>query len=178
MAFYALVLLMAAVPDQPWSCGADLGGTLLDRPGSGGGSGWRMGRALALGVTVGRRIRTTELFLRVEGNYWTSLRSDQSHDAALAVNVGPGGEIRYAGGRLRTGGAAGLSILAIPTDNDRAGSLGVFLELRPIGYLFHVDAATTVGIDPLSFHLTVPVLTGIPLVEIEYRTSVHAERRF
>jgi hypothetical protein len=65
--------------------------------------------------------------------------------------------------------------LTIPTDVDSAGSLGFFVDLRPLGLRFAVGSGLLFGIDPLSFTLLMPELSGIPLVELEYRTAVYLE---
>ena len=50
--------------------------------------------------------------------------------------------------------------------------------MRPLGYAWPLGHDLTVGVVPLSLTLSVPVLTGIPLVSIQFRTTVFAERAF
>jgi hypothetical protein len=162
---------------RPWTLQADLGATLVQRRTS-AASGWRLASANALGAAFGRRWGALDAFFRGEADHWSQAREDGSRDQVLALNFGPGAGLTYGGGHVRSSLAAGLSVLVVPTDIDSSGSLGVFLDLRPITLRWPLDARTWIGVSPLSLTLTAPVLTGIPLVQLEYRTSVQAERAF
>jgi hypothetical protein len=95
---------------------------------------------------------------------------------AMATNIGFGGEYLAAGGLLRTSLAFGPSILTIPTSVDSGASVGFFVDLRPLGLRFDLGAGWLFGVDPLSLTLLMPELSGIPLVELEFRTSAYLER--
>jgi hypothetical protein len=158
---------------QPWYLSGQLGTILLGR--SSAGSGWRVGRAVAAGLAAGRRWGAFDTFVVGEANGWTSSRPDGSHDLALAVNLGLGAGASYAGGFLRTSLAGGVSWLAVPTDVDSAGSAGVFVGLYPVGYRWPLSRSWVLGVQPLSLTVVMPVLTGIPLIEIQFRTSLAVE---
>jgi hypothetical protein len=123
----------------------------------------------------GHRWANKALFVSLEAQFWSSPDLDRKRQIAMAINLGIGAEILSAGGLLRTSLAVGPSLLAIPTDVDSAGSLGFFVDLRPLGLRFEIGGGLLFGIDPLSFTLLMPELSGIPLVELEYRTSVYVE---
>jgi hypothetical protein len=163
--------------EAPWSLQGDLGLTLVQPPVS-SSAHWRVGTASMAGLSLGRRWSSFDLFLRGEADRWSEAREDGSRDQVLALNLGPGAGLTYAGGRVRSSLAAGMSVLVEPTDIDRAGSAGIFFDLRPVTLRWPLGERTWLGVTPLSLTVTVPVLTGIPLVEIEYRTSVQAERSF
>ena len=160
-----------------WSVAADLGGTLASRS-STSSTSVTLGRAQALGVDLDRRFDRLRLFVRLEANAWRDRRDDGSYDFVLALDLGLGARIDYGGGRLRSSVAAGATLLAVPTDVDQAGTFGAFVDVRPLGYAWPLGHDLTVGVVPLSLTLSVPVLTGIPLVSIQFRTTVFAERAF
>jgi hypothetical protein len=162
---------------RPWTLQADVGATLLQRRAT-ATSGWRVANAAAIGASFGHRWGLLDAFLRGEADHWSEAREDGSRDQVMALNVGPGVGLTYAKDRIRSSLAAGLSVLVVPTDIDPSGSLGVFLDLRPIVVRWPLYARTWIGVCPLSFSLTAPVLTGIPLVQVEYRTSIQGEWAF
>jgi hypothetical protein len=160
--------------ESPWYLSGHLGTILLGSPSS-DSSGWRVGRTLAVGLAAGHRWGPYDAFLVGEANGWTSNRPDGSDDLALAVNLGLGGGFSYAGGFLRTSLAGGVSLLAVPTDVDSAGSTGFFVGLCPVSYRWPLSGSWVLAVQPLSLTVVMPVLTGIPLIEIEFRTSLAME---
>jgi hypothetical protein len=50
-----------------------------------------------------------------------------------------------------------------------------FLDFRPVGVRWRVGPKVTLGLEPLHFALVAPVLTGIPLLDVQYRTTVYLE---
>ncbi len=116
-------------------------------------------------------------FLQFEQNLWVATELDKEVVQG-AFNIGVGGEVSYFKGRARTSLAVGPSILAFNTQLDSAGGVGMFLDLRPIGIKWDVKKHFRLGLDPLSFAMVAPVLDGIPLVQIQYRTTFWMEGRF
>jgi hypothetical protein len=135
-------------------------------------------RAFGFSAKGGHRWHDKAVFVTLEASFWRSPLVEGGSELVMATNLGVGGEILSAGGLLRTSLAFGPSILTIPPKVDEAGKVGIFLDFRPIGCRFRLSRALMLGVDPLSFHLVVPVLSGIPLIEIEYRTSVYVEHAF
>ena len=162
---------------SPWSLQSDFGGTFASRS-STTSTSLTLGRAQALGVGVDRRVERLHLFLRAEANAWRDHRDDGSNDFVMTLDLGVGARFDYAGGRLRSSIAAGATLLAVPGDFDEAGAVGVFFDIRPVAYAWPVSPGVRLGLVPLSLTLALPVLTGIPLVSIQYRTTVFAERDF
>lgn len=113
-------------------------------------------------------------FLVFEQNFW--LASELEIEVTQgAYNIGLGLERFHADGYVRTAFAAGPSILAYNTALDRRGSTGFFLHLTPIGLRWPIRDHGSFGLDPLSFAVVAPVLTGIPLIKVEYRTTLYGE---
>ncbi len=121
------------------------------------------------------------VFLHVENDVWGNTGLGGLLHAGV-LNYGVGGEFRFAGGLMRTSLTLGASTLLEPTVIDPAGSTGIFVEFRPPGLrwtLARAAGATFVlGLDPISFMLEMPVLSGIPLARIQYRTSLCLEVAF
>lgn len=117
------------------------------------------------------------IFGQFEHNMW--LATELNKEVVLgAFNVGIGAEVSYFNGRARTSLAFGPSILAFDTAIDEAGNVGIFLDIRPIGVKWDIKDHFRIGLDPLSYAMVAPVLDGIPLVQIEYRTTLWFEGRF
>ena len=140
----------------------------------------KLARAQAVGASNDRRGEHVHVFIRGEVNSWRDQRNDGSDDFVLTLGLGLGLRFDYAGGRLRSSVAAGGTLLAVPSDVDKAGAFGAFADVRPIAFVWPLAQlpGTRIGLVPLSLTLSVPVVTGIPLVSIQYRTTVFAERDF
>ncbi len=89
-----------------------------------------------------------------------------------ALNIGVGLEIRSRVPSVRARLFAGPSILLRGTELDQPGQVGLFFEIRPFEY--HRAFAETWFFQVTPMHLVVlmPVVTGIPLVDIQLRTSI------
>lgn len=140
-----------------------------------------VGRSLLAGTfgyagRGGWRFGPWGVFVQVEHNLWVTSELEQDVVTG-ALNVGVGGELVYADGFVRTSLALGPSVLVFDTALDEAGSTGVFLDLRPVGLRWALDPQWTLGFDPLGFSLVAPVLEGIPLVQVTYRTGLYLEWR-
>jgi len=125
----------------------------------------------------GYRWSSWGVFVQLEHNLWLS--TEMGNDVVDgAVNIGIGGEFVYADGFVRTSLTLGPSILAFDTILDKAGTTGIFLDVRPVGLRWAVHEYLVIGLDPISFSIVAPVLGGIPLVNIQYRTTVYLEGAF
>jgi hypothetical protein len=177
----AVETLATSTPASParWSWQADLGVTLLSRPGSVDAS-VKLARAQAIGASIDRRSDHVHVFVRGEANSWRDQRDDGSNDFVLTLDLGLGLRLDFAGGYLRSSAAAGGTLLVVPTDVDKAGTFGAFADVRPLAFVWPLAQVpgTRIGLAPLSLTLAIPVLAGIPLVSIQYRTTVFAERDF
>lgn len=146
------------------------------------GAGFNSGSGGSLlGISFGGALRggirndRWGLFLHVENDVW----GGTNYDAGLVpgvVNVGLGGEHRFANGLIRTAVAFGTSTLVFDTVLDKAGSTGLFLDVRPLGIRWQIGKSNfTFGIDPIGLTFMMPVLSGLPLVRIQFRTSFMLE---
>ena len=129
------------------------------------------------GARGGYRWNDWGLLLAVEHNMWIATEYD-TNVVQGAVNIGVGGDFVYGGGLVRTSLAIGPSILAYDTILDDAGSVGFYLDARPVGLRWAVHEVLVIGLDPINFAVVAPVLDKIPLVYIQYRTFVYLEAAF
>jgi hypothetical protein len=174
-----LAVLLGVAPagaDPPaWSWQVGLGSTLFSRSPD---NGFQLARAQGLAGAVDRRFSDLHLFFQGELNGWRDRRDDGSIDLTLALNLGVGLGLDHAGGHLRSTVVGGTSLLLLPDDVDSAPSAGLFVDLRPVAFLWPVGSSLDVGLVPLSLVVALPVLTGIPLVSLQYRTTVFLEAGF
>jgi hypothetical protein len=117
------------------------------------------------------------LFLHLEHNFWVTTEFNQEVVSG-AYNIGIGGEIVYADGFIHSSVVFGPSILGYDTPLDRRGKTGLFFELRPMGLRWSVHERVTLGLDPLNIAIVAPVLAGVPLIFIQYRTIFYVEGTF
>lgn len=95
-----------------------------------------------------------------------------------AINVGFGIARYHRSGLLRTMFLVGPSILTRANDLDPAGSVGLFLDLRPLGFSWRVNESIALVADLLYMTLVAPVLTGVPLIDFQFRSSIGVEANF
>jgi hypothetical protein len=149
---------------------AEASGTLL----SGFSKGPLVELTFGYGVRGGIRKGMWGAFLHLEHNIWRPVENTVGLVPGV-LNAGVGGELTFASQRIRGTIAMGPSILLFNTPLDSAGSVGVFIDFRPAGIRFHPVSWLTLVLDPIAFSLSAPVLTGIPLVRVQYRTILSAE---
>ena len=135
-------------------------------------------RAFALSARGGWRWGNWGAFLQLAPAFWFAAEGSEDDELSGALNLGGGGEYLYADGFVRTSLATGPSVLITGTDLDESGQVGFFFELRPAGLRWQVADRWVIGLDPLVLSVIAPVLEGIPLVELEYRTTVTGEYLF
>ncbi len=145
-------------------------GTLLNAAVRGPAAELTFGYALRGGVSFGR----WNAFAHLEHNLWKPLEQDTG--LALGVlNAGVGAGLLYAGERMRGTLALGPSILLFSTAIDPAGSVGLFVDFRPTSIRFRPTSGLTVVLDCIAFSLAAPVLSGLPLFRVQYRTILGLE---
>lgn len=126
------------------------------------------------GIRGGLLFEAWGVFLHVEQSLWQGSEYGTgvvpgSFNAALGV------EYRFANNLLRSSVAIGTAVLLFDTPIDRKGSFGAFVEVRPLGLRWRLDPRLSVGFDPLAFALVAPVLAGLPLIRVQYRTALMLE---
>jgi len=126
------------------------------------------------GVRAGLRGTRWGAYLQLEQNAWRGVEAATAWDAGT-FNAALGGELRFAEGRCRTALALGTSTLLFRTPLDAPGSTGLFLDVRPVGLRWELPRGFTLQLDPLTAAIAAPVLGGIPLLQLEYRTLVSVE---
>lgn len=133
-------------------------------------------RSLTLEYAIrgGYRFGDWSVLLHVEHGLW---RAPELGGLAWqqALNVGVAVERFYVSGFLRSMVTVGPSILLRSNDLDDSGDTGLFLDFRPLG--IHWQLTDTIGIelDLLHLSLVAPVLSGVPLADVQFRSSVSLE---
>jgi len=133
--------------------------------------------AFGYGFKGGYRWGFVGAFLQFEQDFWVATEFDVRVTRG-AYNIAVGVDFTYFEGRAHSSVAFGPSILAYDTLLDGRGSVGWFLDVRPVGFQWDVHRFVRLGLDPISFAVVAPSLDGIPLVQIEYRTTFYLETAF
>ena len=152
----------------------DLGLSILGETGSRD----HFSRSFALGLRGGKRWGRWGGFAQIEPAYWRVSKPDGTEDIQGALNLGIGGEVLSAQGLIRTALSFGPSFLVKGGDIDQPGSRGFYFEIRPAGLRWALASHFIIGLDPIILSMMVPVLEGIPLIELEYRTVFIGEYVF
>lgn len=111
----------------------------------------------------------------IEWNPWISLQDLNGMWNTGVLNIGVGWEKQYFDARCRSAVLIGSTTLLFDTALDPAGSTGIFLELSPVSLRFPIDEAFTLRVDPGNIQIAAPVLSGIPLITMQYRHGVALE---
>jgi hypothetical protein len=124
----------------------------------------------------GFRVRAFDLFLAAEHGFW---RDDQGTRRlrVQTLDVGLGMGVVYFDGRIRSELSSGPSILLTRSQLDAPGTTGFFFDFRPAGYRWRFGRAVA-SLYPLTFAFVAPVVDGIPLVYISYRTALIFDLEF
>ncbi|MEM9068282.1 MAG: hypothetical protein AAGE52_07235 [Myxococcota bacterium] len=133
--------------------------------------------SLQYGFHIGYRYNDWTILFYAEHGLW---RAPELGGQAWqhAANIGIGFERFYVSAFLRTMLIAGTSILLRSNDLDDRGEVGIFVDLRPLGIHWQFSDRGAFVLDLLHFAFVAPVLTGIPLADIQFRSSVGVEARF
>ena len=153
---------------------ADLGLSILGEA----GQREHLAQSFAVGMRGGVRWGRWGLFGQVEPAYWRVTNMDGTNEPQGTLNLGVGGEMLSGEGLVRTALSVGPSILTRAGELDEPGTTGFFFDLRPMGLRWLIAERVVLGFDPISLTLMVPVLEGIPLIELEYRTTITGEYVF
>lgn len=129
-----------------------------------------------VGIEGGVRVdREWSFLLEVDWNPWFAIGAPDPAEGGV-LNIGVGAEHIFADGLLRTAAFVGSSTLLFDTALDQGGTTGLFVEVVPLSVRIPlVQDLMTLRVDPISAHLIVPVLTGIPLVRYEFRHALSVE---
>lgn len=130
--------------------------------------------SLALGLEGGVRWGWFGVLGKVDWNPWITTQEQNVLEAG-AINIGAGVEFLYFDGRCRTALLFGPSILLFETALDTPGTTGVFVDVIATELRWPISERLTIRFSPITFHLVMPVLEGIPLALLEYRHTVGLE---
>lgn len=135
-------------------------------------------------LTGGIEFERAGLTLVLENTWFPEAElAEDSEETFSAVTQGllallVGFDVHYAAERMRFQMAAGPTLLLRNTLVDSAGTIGFGVETRPMGIRVPLPQSKTLVVDPLSFSLMVPDLSGIPLLLVQVRTTVTIEFDF
>ena len=160
-------------PNRPFM-NLDLGLSILGET----GQRQNLAQSYALGMRGGKRWGMWGVFAHIEPAYWRVPKTDGTQEIQGTLNIGVGGEYLSAKGLIRTALSMGPSILINAGEVDEPGSTGFYFELRPAGLRWQIAERFVLGLDPIVLSIMAPVLEGIPLIELEYRTTVVGEYVF
>ena len=163
--------LLARERVEGWAVSVDVGSAVLSPL---FGDDLRRSVTSHEGAWAHYRWREWSLGLRVSHTLWR-IAEGEERLTQHALNLALGVERIHPSGFIRFALFAGSSTLLRANSLDRPGKTGIFLDLRPIGLIFDLGGHWTVGVDPLHVALLAPVLSGVPLVDIQFRTSLFLE---
>lgn len=128
-------------------------------------------------VRGGARFGAWGAFVHAEQSLWQGTEY-AAHVVPGTFNAALGAEHRFARGLVRSSLALGVSVLLFDTPIDRRGTAGLFVDVRPLGLRWQLDRNFGIGVDPISLAIAAPVLSGIPLVRVQFRTTLVLEVTF
>ena len=128
-----------------------------------------------LSMGYSKELTDGNLLATIEWNPWITLQDLNGMWNTGVLNIGVGWEKRYFDARCRSAVLIGSTTLLFDTALDSAGSTGFFLELSPVSLRFPLDEALTLRVDPGNIQIASPVLSGIPLITMQYRHGVALE---
>lgn len=126
----------------------------------------------AYAVAVGYHWDTVELGLGVEHNYWLEGVSIDPGFPDSVLNIAVEGALLSFRERVRHAIALGTSTMLFDTALEERGHTGLYLEAKPVGLRIPLRRGWRLEIEPLNVSLMAPVLDGIPLYQLAYRTTV------
>lgn len=130
---------------------------------------------------VARRNSQVGWYLGLDTTWWPSLQLDTSSEEVFdgaaqgIVALFAGIEHPYFDERMRFLFDIGGSVMLRDTRLDDRGRLGIVTSFRPVGIRIPFGDRRALVIDPLSFTLLLPDLSGIPLLLFQFRTVVSVE---
>lgn len=132
-------------------------------------------RALGLLTRLGWRWDDIGTFLVSDFSTWRSPLVVEGEERMSALNLGVGLELLWLDGFVRSTGSVGASVLTRGAPDDEPGTTGFYLDIRPVAYRWQVSDRWHIAFAPVGGTFMVPVLSGIPLVELQFRTAISGE---
>ena len=133
-----------------------------------------LGDSFGYDVKAGYRFGRFGVFFQFEHNLWITSEYE-SGVAQGVVNLGIGLEVNYLKGYARSAISIGPSVLLFDTGIDEAGNTGLYLDVRPIGLRWPIKPFFAIVFDPMSFSLVAPAFDRVPLVMMQFRTTIGFE---
>ena len=122
-----------------------------------------------IGLNIGYAFDYIAPILQLELNGWNNLVLDEErHEKAL--NIGLGTHIYFYQKRVRMSISGGASIMLSDNILDESGRVGFYLDLRPGALVWPIADKWSLKLDFITLNFVAPVLDGIPLIIIEYRS--------
>lgn len=132
-------------------------------------------RAVAPAARAGHRWGKWGVGGSIEANFFKQEDLTGSDDQYAALLIGVDGEVLAANGWVRSRVGGGLAVLLKGTELDEPGNTGFYLDIKPGGFRFEVADAMRLTFDVLSMTVLLPDASGIPLVDVQFRSSLSLE---
>jgi hypothetical protein len=130
--------------------------------------------SLTYGFEGGWRSGRWGLRARVEHNLWWEFDTEKGLHAGT-LDVALGGDVLSFDGRVVSALYGGTATLLRRTAIDDAGTTGLFLDAHPAGFRWRQGRGLWLRWDPIHIAVVAPVLGGIPLLQVQYRTTFAVE---
>ncbi|MBN2531125.1 MAG: hypothetical protein JXR76_32370 [Deltaproteobacteria bacterium] len=132
--------------------------------------GTRLLNTWAVGIRVGAERERVGMYAFLERSHLEepSYNDDVSNDL---ISFGGAGWVSYFENRMRSMILLGTTILMTESFQNPQGTMGLYSELRPAGFVFHIGKAN-IQLYPITLCWLVPVLQNVPLFYLHYRTAV------
>jgi hypothetical protein len=136
-----------------------------------------MFRAGSVWLQGGRRFGDFTLGLHTGLDYFRSPVNESDEVETVGVwMAGIQAELRYLRDLGRAALAMGINVVTERSHvDDRAGSLGFYIDGRPAGVRFPFSTNMAFGLDPLGIRFLVADSSGIPLTEVQFLSSLRLE---
>ncbi len=133
--------------------------------------------SFAYSLRLGYRRKGWDGFVFAEHGFWKNSHDHHRLNLQL-LNVGLGVGYAYFEEHMHGSLTIGASVLLTEVQMDEPGTTGVFLDARPTGFRWPIRDKAVIELHPLTFAVVIPVLEGIPLAYISYRTALILELQF
>ena len=128
-----------------------------------------------LSVGYAQTVNNDRVLGKIEWNPWITFQDLNGLWNTGVLNIGLGWEKQYFQSRCRSALFIGTSTLLFDTALDPTGSTGFFLEFSLVSLRFPINKDLTLRVDTADIHIGAPVLSGIPLIVMQYRHGIALE---
>lgn len=132
-------------------------------------------RVISAGARIHSQYDRYGLGLGAELNTFRTKTLSNTDDIQGAMLLGFDTSVLSGQGYVRSFASFGLAVLMEGGEIDEPGEVGFFAEIRPVVIRFLADEDVIIAWAPAAAGVLVPDPTGIPLVDMQFRTTVGVE---